>query len=156
MKKTIIVALAALLIATSGAFAASGLAIGGEGALYAGGTGGLPVGAMLSLHLPQFPLYIGIGVSTPLTIGLTVDYWAARGTLVSIFDWYAGVGGYLSFNTSPMDIAFGGRIPLGLQVWPIGKTLELFLEVAPAVGLSLIPTGFDWHVQAALGFRFWF
>ena len=158
MKKRIIVALAVLLIATSGAFALtqSGLAIGGEGALYFGGTGGLPAGAMLMLHFPGFPLMLGIGVSDSVAIGLTADYWLAHGNLVSIFDWYAGVGGYMSIYPSPTKIAVGARLPLGLQVWPFGQNLELFLEVAPAIGLSLIPTGFDWHFQGALGLRFWF
>jgi hypothetical protein len=159
MKKTIVVALAVLLIATSGAFAAkgSGLAIGGEGALYFGGTGGLPGGgAMLMLHLPDFPLMLGIGISSPVVIGITADYWVAHGNLISFFDWYVGVGGYISFSPNPAFVAVGARIPLGLQLWPIGQTLELFLEVAPAVGFSIIPTGFDWHFQGALGFRFWF
>jgi len=140
------------------AFAAkgSGLAIGGEGALYFGGTGGLPMAAMLSLHLPQFPLMLGIGVSNAPAFGLTADYWAAHGNLTSIFAWYAGVGGYLSANLgSSATISAGGRFPIGLQVWPVGQVLEVFLEVAPAVGIILVPTGFDWHLQGAVGLRFW-
>ena len=50
----------------------------------------------------------------------------------------------------------GDESPSGLQVWPFGQMFELFLEIAPAVGVSFIPTGFDWHFQGALGFRFWF
>jgi hypothetical protein len=158
MKRTMLVALAVLLISTSGAFAAkgNGLAIGGEGALYFGGTGGLPIGAMLSLHLPDFPLMLGIGISEPFDIGITADYWLGHGNLASIFSWYAGVGGYLSFAPNPALFVIGGRIPIGLQMWPLGQSLEVFLEVAPAVGLSVIPTGFDWHFQGALGLRFWF
>jgi hypothetical protein len=115
----------------------------------------LPVGAMLTLHLPQFPLMLGIGVSTPLALGITADYWFAHGNLVGIFDWYAGVGGYLALDFSPTDLVLGARIPIGIQVWPFGQTLELFLEVAPAIGLSFIPTGFWWHFQGAVGLRFW-
>jgi hypothetical protein len=74
---------------------------------------------------------------------------------VSIFDWYVGVGGYASIDVNPVNIDVGGRIPIGLQIWPIGRTLELFLEAAPAVGISFIPTGFGWHLQGALGLRFW-
>jgi hypothetical protein len=158
MRKKLFVVLVVLLLATSGAFAAkgSGLAIGGEGAMYYGSVGGLPVGAMLTLHLPQFPLMLGIGVSAPFTIGITADDWVAHGNLVSVFDWYAGVGGYLSFDPTPLALSVGGRVPLGLQMWPLGQSLELFLEIAPAVGFSLVPTGFDWHFQGAVGVRFWF
>jgi hypothetical protein len=157
MKKTLIVVLLVLCLGTTGAFAAKGggFAIGGEGSLYFGGTGGLPMGAMLTLHLPQFPLYLGIGISTSPAIGITADYWFAHGNIVSIFDWYAGVGGYLTVDMNPTDVAVGGRIPLGLQIWPFGQVFEIFLEAAPAVGVSLIPTSFDWHVQGAIGFRFW-
>jgi hypothetical protein len=156
MKKILILALIALIGCSTAAFAAGGFAIGGEGALYIAGNGGLPAGAMLSLKLPQFPLMLGIGVSWPLSVGLTADYWIAHGNIVSILDWYVGVGGYASVSVSPVDINVGGRIPIGLQVWPIGKTLELFIEAAPAVGVYFIPTGFDWHIQGAAGLRFWF
>jgi hypothetical protein len=158
MKKTLLVLCAILLISATGAFAArgSGFAIGGEGSLYFAGSGGLPSGAMLSLHLPGFPLLLGIGISSSMAIGLTADYWLAHGGLVSIFDYYAGIGGYLSLDTGGSGLAVGGRIPIGLQVWPFGQTLELFLEVAPAVGFIIIPTGFEWHFQGALGLRFWF
>jgi hypothetical protein len=158
MKKVLVLVFAVMMIATTGAFAAKGggLAIGGEGALAFAGTGGLPMGAMLMLHLPQLPLMLGIGVSTSPAVGLTADYWFAHGALFSIFDWYVGIGGYLTVDLNPTGLAAGGRIPIGLQIWPFGQNLEFFLEVAPAVGVSLIPTGFDWHVQAALGLRFWF
>jgi hypothetical protein len=158
LKKIFIAAIVVMLLAATGSFAAggTGLAIGGEAALTFAGTGGLPMGAMLMLHLPRFPLMLGIGVSTTPAIGLTADYWAAQGKIVSIFDWYFGIGGYLLLNLNPVDISLGARIPLGLQMWPLGRSLEIFIEVAPAVGVSLIPTGFDWHFQGALGLRFWF
>jgi hypothetical protein len=158
MRKILIVSLMLILVVSTGAFAAkgSGLAIGGEGALYFGGTGGLPMGAMLTLHLPQFPLMLAIGVSTPLAIGMTADYWFSHGSLVTFIDWYAGVGGYLALDFDPSNVAVGARIPLALQVWPFGQTLEFFIEVAPAVGIGFIPTAFWWHLQGALGFRIWF
>jgi len=98
---------------------------------------------------------IGIGVDSNVDIGLTADYWFAHGNIVSIFDYYAGVGGYLALSPNASYVAAGARIPLGLQAWPFGSVFELFLEVAPAVGVSFVPTGFDWHLQGALGFRFW-
>ena len=134
----------------------SGFAIGGEGALYLAGNGGLPMSAMLTFHIPQVPLMFAIGVSNPLAIAVTADYWAAHGTLTSIFAWYAGIGAYLAFDVSPGgSVTAGGRIPIGLQAWPVGQSLEIFAEVAPAVGVTLVPTGFDWHLQGAVGVRFW-
>ena len=159
MKKRILVAVLALMFCATGAFAAKGggLAIGGEGSLYfAGSGGGLPMSAMLTLHLPSFPLYLGIGISTEPAVAVTADYWFAHGSLVSFLDWYAGVGGYLTVDLNPVSFTAGGRIPLGLQAWPFGQNLELFMEIAPAVGVILVPTSFDWHLQGAVGLRFWF
>ena len=158
MKRILVIVCALMLAAATGAFAAksSGFAIGGEGSLYFVGSGGLPTYAMLTIHLPQFPLMIGVGITSSVAIGLTADYWLAHGNLISIFDWYAGVGGYLALDPNGGSVALGGRIPLGIQIWPFGQIFEIFVEVAPAVGFSISPTGFDWHLQGALGFRFWF
>ena len=124
--------------------------------MYIGGSS-LPVGAMLMLHLPQIPLMFGIGMSSAPDFAITVDYWGAKGSLTSLFGCYLGVGGYVNFTTSPGGgVEVGGRLPLGFQVWPVGQILEVYLEVAPEVGLQLVPVAFDWHIQAALGLRFWF
>lgn len=158
MKKTRALLLMVLLLCgTTGAFAkSSGFAIGGEGALYLAGAGGLPVSAMLLFHIPQAPLMFGIGISSPLGLAVTADYWAAHGNLGRIFSWYAGIGGFLAFDFGPSGtVTAGGRIPIGLQAWPVGQVLELFVEIAPAVGVVLVPTGFEWHLQGAVGLRFW-
>jgi hypothetical protein len=156
MKRLLILIVIALVLSSTAAFAAGGFAIGGEGSWYFAGTGGLPVGAMVTFKLPQLPLIWAVGVAFPLSVGITADYWIAHGNIVSIFDWYVGVGGYLSIDLSnPADIGVGARIPIALQIWPVGRTLEIFLEAAPAVGISFVPTGFGWHIQGALGLRFW-
>jgi hypothetical protein len=158
MKKVLIIALIMMVTATTGAFAfkGAGLAIGGEGALYYAGASALPAAGMITLHLPGIPFILGIGVAEPLALGFTADYWLGHGNIISLFDWYAGLGVYLAVDLSPNDVAFGIRIPIGIQVWAFGETLEIFLETAPAVGVSFIPTAFWWHIQAALGFRIWF
>ena len=156
MRKILAIALAIMLFASAGAFAKSGFAIGGEGSVYFAGTGGLPVYAMLTLHFPRVPLYFGIGVSSAADLGLTVDYWFAHAGLGSIFDYYVGVGGYLGLSPNVGAFAAGARIPFGLQLWPFGSTFEIFLEIAPAIGVSFVPTAFDWHLQSAIGIRFWF
>ena len=157
MKRILIVVCVMMLLATSGAFAkGEGWAIGGEGAVYFAGNGGLPASAMFLLHIPKIPLMFGVGISSPFSVGITADYWFARGNLVSWLDWYAGVGAYAQIFTSPSNVILGGRVPIGLQVWPFGQSLEIFLEVAPAVGVSVTPTEFEWHLQGAIGLRFWF
>ena len=157
MKKILVVVFLIMLLASTGAFAkGTGWAIGGEGSLYFAGNGGLPTSAMFLFHIPKIPLMFGIGVSNPFSIGFTADYWFAHGNLVSFLDWYAGVGAYLSVYTNPTNFILGGRIPLGLQIWPLGQTLEIFVEVAPAVGVAFVPTAFEWHFQGAVGLRFWF
>lgn len=158
MKKILFVVFAIMLLATSGAFAdkGTGWAVGGEGSLYLAGNGGLPSAAMFLLHIPKIPLMFGLGISNPFSIGITADYWFAHGNLVSILDYYVGVGAYAQIFTDPSNVILGGRVPFGLQVWPVGQTLEVFLELAPAFGVSVAPTEFEWHLQGAVGLRFWF
>ncbi|HET6451299.1 MAG TPA: hypothetical protein VFI08_08305 [Spirochaetia bacterium] len=152
-----IVLVALLLCAVSASVFArgTGFAIGGEGGLYLAGNGGLPTSAMITFHVPQVPLMFGVGVNQPFAIAATADYWAAHGNLPSVFAWYAGVGAYAAINTNGGSVTVGGRIPIGLQAWVLKQTLELFVEAAPAIGVSFVPTGFDWHLQAAVGLRFW-
>ncbi|HET6485479.1 MAG TPA: hypothetical protein VFH83_03605 [Spirochaetia bacterium] len=153
MRKAVICA-ALILLCACGAFAAAGWALGGEGGFYIDGAGGLPASGMLVFHLPQVPLMFGVGVAgSPLAIGFTADYWALKGSFNRFLSGYGGFGGYATFGA---PFTAGVRFPFGLQIWPIPQSLEVFLEVAPAVGLSLVPTGFDWHIQAALGLRIWF
>ena len=156
MKKTrVLLAAALLVLAVAGSASARGFAIGGEGALYLAGAGGLPMSAMITFHIPQVPLMFAVGVQSPFAIAITADYWAAHGNLVSILSWYAGVGLYASFDASGGNAAIGGRIPIGLQAWVFRDVVELFVEIAPAVGVILVPTGFDWHLQGAVGLRIW-
>jgi hypothetical protein len=158
MKKVGVLACALLMVIATGSFAlgGDGFAIGGETALRFAGSGGLPVGGMLLLHLPGFPLMLGIGATSEPAIGMTADYWFLYGPGSGYISWYVGLGGYMRIDLEPNTVAFGARLPFGLQFWPLNRrNLELFAEVAPAIGVRFVPTGFDWHFQAALGLRFW-
>jgi hypothetical protein len=156
MKKRFIIVVAVLALAATGAFAkGSGFALGGEGVFPITGTS-LPTSAMLTFHIPRVPMMFAVGVTNPLAIGFTADYWFADGKIGGPFDWYVGIGAWASFAWNPTGFALGGRIPLGIQAWPFGSNLELFVELAPAIGVSLVPTAFEWHLQGALGLRFWF
>jgi hypothetical protein len=66
---------------------------------------------------------------------------------------YVAAGGYLRILTTTTQDSFvlGGRLPVGLQVFVAGGTVEIFLELVPTV--TLLPTivAFDdW--QGFLGF----
>jgi len=119
-------------------------------------------GAALSFKLDGLPL---IGVSglfgtDLLIVGSTFDWWLYQqqlgGTMLGL---YAGVGGYASIimvgNNAWLD--GGVRVPVGINIYPI-PVLELFLEIAPAVGITLSdPVVFpEFGLQGAFGFRFWF
>ena len=156
-KKILILALALLLIASASTFA---IGIGGAGT-YGWGTDDGISGGFLTLKLDDLPL-LGIDVasgsgSSYLRVGATADWWQLNENLSGIFNWYWGLGGYgrVTLANSP-SFAIGARLPIGLNAF-ILDPLELFLEAAPAVGVSIGSNiGLDWGVQGALGFRFWF
>ena len=112
---------------------------------------------MLSLKLDEFPAVFGLGVSigSSIRIGATADWWLWGMDLGDILYLYVGPGLYARIGGG-FDV--GARVPVGLQFWVIDP-LELFLEVAPAIGISLIGGALDFpdfKLQSSLGFRFWF
>ena len=70
-------------------------------------------------------------------------------------DLYVGPGLYTVIGSNVFDL--GVRVPVGIHMYVIDP-LELFLEIAPALGVGL-SGGFEFprfDVQGAVGFRFWF
>jgi hypothetical protein len=158
MKKTLLVVLVLVLsLSATSAFAASGLGIGAEFGLSV--LGGLPNQALLTLKLNNLPFVLGVGmtlVQNYFSMGLTLDWWLFQSHLIGIIDIYIGPGLYFVL---PSPFEFGGRIPVGLQIWPIGKVLELFLEIAPTMAIVSDRSGItipNLGLQAGFGFRFWF
>ena len=155
----VIILVVGFLAVPTAAFAKpSGFAIGAEAAsINFNGWGGRVV-----FHLPVVPLYFGVGgviTSGGSAIDGTVDYWLLHNRLSGIVDLYLGIGGYLAFGTGDQSsFALGARLPIGLQIWPVGSVLELFVEVAPAwVPINGNGTNLGtFEVQPALGFRIWF
>ena len=155
-KKVLLLVLALLLIASTRSFA-----IGVGGAFNFSPLGSTPYnGAALSLKMNDLPL-LGISASAStnqFNIGLTADWWMYNEPLAGILNLYAGLGGYASVGIgSSTNLDIGARIPVGLNIFVIDP-LELFLEVAPAIGVRVgdnfhFPT---WGFQSAIGFRFWF
>ena len=155
MKRTVVLISLALIVAGTSAF---GFGIGGAFSLGIG-TASVGPGAMLSLKLDELPMVFGVGAvigATEFKAGATVDWWLWDTPLVSILNLYLGPGLYAQLGAG-FDV--GVRVPIGLQAWIIDP-LEIFLEVAPALGLSINDSAQisfpDFELQAALGIRFWF
>jgi hypothetical protein len=95
-------------------------------------------------------------------LGVTGDYLLLDKPITPVgsgsLDWYLGAGLFIWIHDND-DFGFGGglRVPIGLDL-NFGR-IDIFLEVAPQIGLSLLPSvsfgGSDW-VNGAIGFRFWF
>jgi hypothetical protein len=161
MKKKVLIVLLvlAMLGAGSTVFARTGVGI----------SAGLPIGPglpgsnlMLSLKLDSFPLLLGLGgqFTNGVRVGITADYWIANRNLASVLNWYIAVGGYLGVSvvneTGSLDA--GLRVPIGLNIFALARVLELFVEIAPAIGANFSdPVKFPViGAQGALGFRVWF
>ena len=106
-----------------------------------------------SFTFPRFPSCSGSASATRSHVAVTADYWAAHGNLGSVFSWYAGDRRlprrrpWTRGQRSPPGAGF----PSASRRGRFGDVLELFIEIAPAVGIILVPTGFDWHLQGAVG-----
>ena len=118
----------------------------------------------LSLKLRQVPLYWGLRLalnSSYLALGATADQYFTDAGLIRQgafkLDWFLGLGGYanLSLASTP-GASVGARLPIGLS-WHITNQFELWLDVAPSLGVSVVPSfNFpDWSVPGELGFRVW-
>lgn len=120
--------------------------------------GSLPSSAMLSFRLPKFPPVFGLGLTTNDSnpaFALMADWWLYQTNLVGFINLYIGPGLYTAFNGD--YFTFGGRIPIGLNAYPLDP-LEIFLEIAPSLtifGSSGIEIP-NFGLQAGFGFRFWF
>lgn len=153
MKKIMLLG-AVLLLFTSGMPAAmnasNGIGIYGNLVGNGTGTGG---GLGLTLRNGSFPV-IGFEwnmMTGSSVIGGSLDWWITNQQLGGIFSYYMGVGGYAArTSTGGVDVFnFGGRVPLGLQVFPF-QPLEIFVEVSPMI--IFIPV-MDWTVSVRMGFR---
>jgi hypothetical protein len=163
MKRTTIIGLLLLAFAM-GAFA-DHPATTGVGIVAAAGYGGAGYGNQVgvSLKLRTMPIFWALHLSldsSSLSLGVTGDeYLRDEGLLREKgfkLDWFLGLGGYanLRLSSSPAA-AFGARLPVGLSCH-LSQDFELWLDLAPSLGLQLNPVAFpDWSLPAELGLRAW-
>ena len=119
--------------------------------------GGVYPGGALTVKLPKLPMVIGVGAtigSGNVNIGITADWWLYQAPLFGIVSIYIGPGLYVAISQS---VQIGARIPVGFQIFII-EPLELFLELAPQIGVGIgDPVSFpEFGIMGAVGFRFWF
>ncbi|GAB6091125.1 hypothetical protein [Spirochaeta dissipatitropha] len=151
MKKTlrvVIIALVFLGLSSTVYSIGIGASFGGIGRV--GGNPG--TSTMLSLKFDQAPFLLGVGAHNGV-LALTADWWLANNRLINFINYYAGLGVYTVVGSNNFDV--GGRMPLGLNVFPI-DILELFIEIAPTLGVDVSPVNLKFGLHSAIGFRFWF
>lgn len=123
---------------------------------------GINNGFMLSFKIPSVPLVIGatFALGTDIFhVGATFDWWLYRVNLAEILDLYVGPGilADVKIQNGNGRFATGIRVPVGLQIWPIHRTLEIFLELAPGAAIVFDdPIAPAFVFNGGLGVRFWF
>lgn len=131
--KRILVAACVLIAVTAGLAAADGLR-GSRIGLEFGNPGGV-----LIYRPSAFDFKLGYNFASGSEyIHLSADYRIVSGyQLIDFLHFFFAVGGYGSFYLEDREddgqFDIGAHIPVGLQAFLIGSTLELFVEVAPTV-----------------------
>ena len=165
MKKIILIVIVLLLVVGFTSFAAdTAIGVAWIGDFNFVNWGGLGNDIALSFKLPKFPpvfdltLWAGSGY---FKIGLIGDWWLVNKELAeNIFFWYLGPGFVASIAVGGVaSIGLAARLPIGLQIFPI-EPLELFLEVAPAIGVGISTggggAGLTGGIMTGIGARYWF
>lgn len=171
MRTKIIIMLIIILLAPSLGFANSKASARGK---FGAGII-LPLPIALHINMGNFDLDIGLysGVNNLFsdwkTLFIALDYIFYIYTFpgaANILDFSVGAGGYGTIwfsrfggsksGSGPMSI--GARLPLALNLAVFRKKFDIFLRIAPGLGMNIWSAGigFRWEVFAGLGLRFWF
>ncbi|HKL86735.1 MAG TPA: hypothetical protein VJ861_10430 [Treponemataceae bacterium] len=153
MKKLVAALSLVLLVGSVNLFA---FGIGVQGGYGIGGSG-----AAVTFKLDSLPYVFAVNASfgSEYTfVGGSADYWLRTGTLAGPVNYFAGVGlgvGIGLGDTMALNAAL--RVPIGINAYFLDNFIEPYLQIVPAVGLSVLPdVGLYFDVGANLGLRFWF
>jgi hypothetical protein len=133
--------------------------------LFLGGGWGSAGGGLFSpgfsLKIPGLPLFFGLNASFGgfTGLGVSADYYLVDRDLVRDgsldLDWFLGLGAFTHLYFGDyFAAALGLRLPIGLS-WHINRVFELFLDVAPGIGVSFNSRPFYGSLAAELGIRAW-
>ncbi|WPM05771.1 DUF3996 domain-containing protein [Borreliella sinica] len=135
----------------------------------------LPLPIALQINMGNFDLDIGLysGVhnlfSDWKTLFIALDYIFYIHTFpgaANILDFSVGAGGYGTIWFSRFGsgqsgsglVSIGARLPLALNLAVFRKKFDIFLRIAPGLGMNIWNggVGLGWEIFAGLGLRFWF
>ncbi|WP_024654832.1 BAPKO_0422 family outer member beta-barrel protein [Borrelia hispanica] len=135
----------------------------------------LPFPIALEFNIENFDIDLGIynGANNLFkdwqTLFLAIDYIFYMHTfkgLNQMLNFSIGGGGYGTIwfsrwshtHTNSGPISIGARLPLILNLAIFIKKFDVFLKVAPGLGINIWNggAGFRWEIFATLGIRYWF
>jgi hypothetical protein len=172
MKKLVMVIALAAIFATGSVFAVQdGFGIGVIGGFGGGwgSEGSVAGGGALSLKFPSVPVYWGINLdiwSSGMWLGVSGDFIHLIDNQPLVkeigLSWFirGGLYGKVFIGQNIFGLDFGARLPIGLSWQPI-KLIELFIDVAPSIGLGItfadpVRLGLGGGWGGELGIRLWF
>ncbi len=156
MKKLIAVMVLGILIGTTSLFAFGiGFQVGptvGQGGVY-------NTNLALTFKLDKTPWVFALDGhlwTGGARIALSADQWFINKKIAGPFNFFLGWGLYVGLATHG-NLAFGGRLPLGVNAFFIDGFLEPYFQIVPAAGITLFDLHFpDWGIAGNLGLRLWF
>ncbi len=153
MKRFVITLIFLLAMSISGFSAKNLTGIGIYGNLIGSGSGDLGTGIGLTVKFGNFPVLGAewMFAENASRISVSCDYWIINEHLTGALNYYLGVGAFAGIGVAGENAAFdfGGRIPIGLQIFPV-KSFEIFAEFAPLV--DFLPSlGLRFNLR--IGFR---
>jgi hypothetical protein len=165
MKRALFVLVLAAIIVTGTAFAdhPGGFGIGVQGGTNSSWSGGgYYNGGALSLKLSSIPIFWAIRLdihSDYFSMNVSGDKYLIDSKLSSEIGmhWYLGVGLGAGIGLGdPLRLGVSARLPIGLSWQPL-PVLEIFLQVVPHLGVSVLP---DFHFPYGgwggdFGIRLW-
>jgi hypothetical protein len=115
-----------------------------------------------SLKIPDVPVFWALNLgfnANYFWLGVSGDVYLYERPIVSEINlhWMVGVGAWVNLGLgNAANFELGARVPVGIS-WHILDFLELFTDIAPSLGLRVVPDFYfpsgGWPLE--IGIRFW-